>query len=307
MKRVKPVSSLFLFAPSGRFRAGVFLAAAFLPALPSLLLAQQPQAKILIAKTAEWKYFEGIDQPPDEWTTLNFDDGKWLAGPSPFSYGETAITTGTDMVSMMNTFLTLYLRKTFTIEDPKLLSRLALLVQYDDGFVAYVNGVEIGRASMPAGPVNKDTVGLDHEYTASSFSQNVNAAGLAALVAGTNVLAVEVHNVSLNSSDMVFIPQLTGYFAPPPQAQFFRGSGCDGSPDLDLGDPIYLLRWKFGGLYQEPGCVKACDVNDDGQVDVSDAVYCLEYLFAGGPAIKLPFPDKGPDPTDDQLPCATGS
>ncbi len=304
MKSVNPVSWFFSCAVSGRAWAGLFLAAAF---LPSLLPAQQPPAKILIAKTEVWKYFEGIDQPPDDWTALNFDDGQWLTGATPLGYGETAIKFATDTQSMQNSFATIYLRKTFTIDDLKTLTRLALLIQYDDGFYAYINGVEIARVNMPAGAVTKDTFASgNHDYTSSTFSQNVSAAGLAAVVAGTNVLAVEMHNTSLNSSDLVFIPQLTGFFTPPPQAQFSRGSGCDGSPDLDLGDPIYLLRWRFGGLYPEPGCVKACDMNDDGQVDVTDAVYCLEYLFAGGPAIMPPYPDKGPDPTDDQLTCATG-
>ncbi|MGH2628688.1 MAG: hypothetical protein ACRDHY_18785, partial [Anaerolineales bacterium] len=76
---------------------------------------------------------------------------------------------------------------------------------------------------------------------------------------------------------------------------------------LDIGDPIYLLRWNFGGLYPEPGCLKSCDANDDGKLEVADAVYILSYLFtANRPAPKDPFSTLDIDPTPDALTCVTG-
>ena len=48
----------------------------------------------------------------------------------------------------------------------------------------------------------------------------------------------------------------------------------------------------------------ALDVDDTGVVDVSDAIYVLDYLFKSGSPIPLPFPEAGIDPTDDDLaPC----
>ena len=54
---------------------------------------------------------------------------------------------------------------------------------------------------------------------------------------------------------------------------------------------------------QAPACVGAADLNDSGGLDVSDAIYGLNYLFADGPSPAAPFPDCGPDPTPDTLAC----
>ena len=101
--------------------------------------------------------------------------------------------------------------------------------------------------------------------------------------------------------------------APAPKPKFIRGfcrhpgeSGWTGL-GLDIGDAIYLLRWQFGGFYPEPGCVKACDSNDDGQTNLTDAIYILDYLFKrnGKPPV-APFPALGEDGTADALTCENG-
>jgi hypothetical protein len=48
----------------------------------------------------------------------------------------------------------------------------------------------------------------------------------------------------------------------------------------------------------------ACDSNDDGDVDISDAIATLGVLFLGGGVIPLPgTTDCGVDPTVDQVGC----
>ncbi len=77
--------------------------------------------------------------------------------------------------------------------------------------------------------------------------------------------------------------------------------------DLNIGDVIYLLRYKFGGLYPEPGCLKACDADDNGLINETDAIYLLNYLFRGSNlAPKAPFPELATDPTPDALTCVKG-
>ena len=75
--------------------------------------------------------------------------------------------------------------------------------------------------------------------------------------------------------------------------------------NLDITEPIFLLRWSFanpGNLV--PGCQKSCDADDNGKIDINDAVYVLNYMFhVPGPAPKAPFPAKGEDPNPDVLPC----
>jgi hypothetical protein len=53
-------------------------------------------------------------------------------------------------------------------------------------------------------------------------------------------------------------------------------------------------------------CDDACDFNDDGELDISDPVSGLNYLFVmGSPSPPAPFPSCGTDPTNDSLGCDT--
>ena len=54
------------------------------------------------------------------------------------------------------------------------------------------------------------------------------------------------------------------------------------------------------------GCDDAGDGNDDGQIDIADPIYLLNWSFFGGPAPPVPGPFScGGDPTADALNCAT--
>ena len=77
-----------------------------------------------------------------------------------------------------------------------------------------------------------------------------------------------------------------------PKLHFVRGRIND-DVQVDMSDAIFLLVYLFrsGAV---PSCLEAADVNDDTTVDLSDAVYLLEYLFRGGNEIPAPFPDPGP-------------
>lgn len=82
---------------------------------------------------------------------------------------------------------------------------------------------------------------------------------------------------------------------------FVRGDS-NGDGQLDISDPIRTLNFLFAGGVTI-GCQDAADANDDGGVDISDAVYSLNFLFAGGKDIPPPISKSGMDPTDDALSC----
>ncbi|MCA8961460.1 MAG: hypothetical protein KDC38_13140 [Planctomycetes bacterium] len=86
-------------------------------------------------------------------------------------------------------------------------------------------------------------------------------------------------------------------------APLFHRGDCNLDAMFDIGDPINILDRLFSPLAVLPPCRDACDVNDDGMFDIADAVYALNNLFAGGPNPAPPFPNCGPDPTDDDLDC----
>ena len=84
-------------------------------------------------------------------------------------------------------------------------------------------------------------------------------------------------------------------------SMFDRGD-VNGSDNVDLSDSVYTLEFLFLGG-PPPPCLDAADATDDGKIDVSDAVRTLEMLFLGADPLVAPYPDHGPDPTGDDFTC----
>ncbi len=89
----------------------------------------------------------------------------------------------------------------------------------------------------------------------------------------------------------------------PPVAQFIRGDP-NGDRGVDLSDAIFTLFHLFAGG-RTPPCLDAADSNDDGSVTASDALYVLGYLFKNGPPPPAPLAC-GADATPDALAACTG-
>ncbi len=98
------------------------------------------------------------------------------------------------------------------------------------------------------------------------------------------------------------IPTMTSINFSIIETQFLRGD-CDGNGVPNLADAIVLLGTLFGTPTDPLSCRSACDANDDGQLNIADAIRLLTYLFAGGLTLDPPFPDCGVDPTVDSLDC----
>ncbi|MGE4619250.1 MAG: hypothetical protein AAEJ04_05510 [Planctomycetota bacterium] len=87
---------------------------------------------------------------------------------------------------------------------------------------------------------------------------------------------------------------------PLPEAYFIRGDvTTDGQ--LNLSDPVVTLQYLFTGA--DMPCASAADFDDSGTLDLGDGISLLSYLFAGGASPALPFPSAGTDPTPDGLGC----
>ncbi len=148
----------------------------------------------------QWHYFIGNTPAPADWKSIGFNAGSWPQGQGGFGYGD-----GDDATIVPNGTTSVYYRRTFTVADPAQLLAAVLSMDYDDGFVAYLNGQEIARSSNIAGTPTNTTL-ANPEREASGLPPEaypIDKASLAALlVPGTNVLAVEIHNNLINSSDM---------------------------------------------------------------------------------------------------------
>jgi len=82
---------------------------------------------------------------------------------------------------------------------------------------------------------------------------------------------------------------------------FIRGD-ANSSSKVDLSDAVFILNFLFLGG-PAPLCRDSADADDKGDVNLTDAIYILAFLFQGGPAIPEPYPDPGPDTTEDSISC----
>ena len=146
----------------------------------------------------ELRYWKGSQAPPAAWTEIDFDDSGWTAGASPLGYGE--IGLGTVIDDMRSNYWSLYVRKAFVVDDPSVVEELVLRVDYDDGFVAYLNGVEATRANLFGAPPAPETPAASGRESGEPLTLQLRASDL--LRSGTNVLAIQVHNDRLNSPDL---------------------------------------------------------------------------------------------------------
>ena len=172
------------------------------------------------------------------WTQPGFDDSAWAAGTYGVGYETQTGAEALLLTVVPPDTLSVYTRATFQIADASQVPSLVLGVDYDDGYVAWLNGVEVARSpGMPA--PSWDAVAPLHESSnaAAPVYQLVDlgAAGRAALVSGTNVLAIGAWNAGAGSSDLVLAASLRAGDVP----QLVRG------PYLQLGTPTsVLVRWR---------------------------------------------------------------
>ncbi len=148
-----------------------------------------------------WEYFIGASAPDPDWNNMDFPGG-WSNGMGGFGFGDSDDNTITPTSAR-----TVYYRKTFEVVDKTKLIATVLSMDYDDGFVAYINGVEIARANIIGTPTFNTYASASHEAVMYSGGTpetfEIDPAFIATLlVDGENVLAVEVHNQSAGSSDM---------------------------------------------------------------------------------------------------------
>lgn len=176
----------------------------------------------LIQSNSVWRFIKGLAEasnPTNAWRFLSFDASGWSNAPAPFFYGDpysNGVPAFTLLSDMQSNYSTIYLRQEFLVADRSAISNLFLAVQIDDGFVAWLNGVEVRRVNAPAGEVAYSGVAT----TQSTEPQNTGAAyvsyfltnAASLLVDGTNLLAVHALNQSLtSSSDFGFNAQLYTY------------------------------------------------------------------------------------------------
>lgn len=188
----------------------------------------------LISQTnTAWRYDQsGVDLGTN-WFARDYDDTQWTTGFGPFDAWRVFNSESTCRDRLfngdrVNTCLTLsnathtaqiptsYFRTHFVFNGDPRYSVLQLRQIVNDGAVYYLNGVELFRQRIPLGRVTYNTLATIPAGEAGYESFEVHAPSL---VQGDNVLAVELHQYSLDSEDLTFALNLTSVLPEQPVLQ----------------------------------------------------------------------------------------
>jgi len=158
----------------------------------------------LITAAAIWT-FDDDDNVDADWRETDYDDSGWTSGPAQLGYGDGDENTEVGFgPNDKKKYITTWFRHAFEVVDPTVYKEMNVSLLRDDAAVVYLNGIEIVRENLPSGTIDKSTlstatVGGAEEDTFFDFSISP-----AELVAGKNVIAVEIHQRNKTSSDISF-------------------------------------------------------------------------------------------------------
>ncbi len=186
--------------------AGIVLCAAASPVLAATLIEAGRQT--------EWRYFDSGSNPGAAWHSPSFDDAKWRQGRAPLGYGEPdVVTTVRFGADERHKHVTTYFRREFEVSALAAIQQLVFVLRLDDGAVVYLNGREMLRSNLPAGPIAAATYAAQKVQGSEEGRYQRHVVPATALVAGRNVLAVEVHQSDAGSTDLFFDLLLKTYGA----------------------------------------------------------------------------------------------
>jgi PKD repeat protein len=257
-----------------------------------LSVAVTARADVLVAEGAGMTYLANSSDPglAMSWVAEGFDDGSWSAGVYGIGYenasgAENLITTQVPFGTR-----SIYTRAEFTIDDVTTVQNLFIGADYDDGYVAWINGVEVYRSpQMPAGALIWNTLPASHESSNGAspdygFLEDVSSVGIPELNTGVNVLAVAVWNRGSTSSDLVLVPQL----AVNVPLTLIRG------PYLQLGTAnSVVVRWRTSAATDSrvrfgpaPGAlvetVDDATLTSQHEIEIAGLSPDTEYFYAVG-------------------------
>jgi hypothetical protein len=182
----------------------------------------------LVSHTNTWRYHKGTNAPQANWKTVADAslDATWPSGSGGFGFADNATETTdcrTLLSDMRTRYTTVAMRRTFQVTsniDPSL--HLVLTMDWDDGFIAWLDGVFLTASFSPGAPgepafddvattLHESSRGNNSPEPALSFDLGPIGSRLGI---GTHVLAIVGLNEAIGSSDFVQIANLTAVDVP---------------------------------------------------------------------------------------------
>jgi lysophospholipase L1-like esterase len=188
------------------------IAGEWLTRIQSVTIRSNPVVSVLIKGGDNWKYSDtGVDLGTN-WMRADFDDSGWSNGPARLGYGDKeALTTVSYGPVSTNKYPTTYFRHSFAVPANLTLTNLVLRLAQEHGSVVWLNGQEIWRTNLPAGPIAFTNLALvKYPGTDAPYIFTPVSADASKLVPGTNVIAVELHQLSASYPVIGFDMELIG-------------------------------------------------------------------------------------------------
>ena len=176
---------------------------------------------LIAAGDGQWRYRKGTSEPAGPigtWRTPEFvEDATWITGArTPIGYGDidgnaANVDVNTLLTDMVNNYRSIFMRRLFTIPAGQVPGSVALRVRCDDGCIVWINGVEIApRFRVDGATPTFNAAGMVITNVVEpplAWEADVSVpAGV--LREGLNVMAVQVFNTTLNSSDLFLDAEL---------------------------------------------------------------------------------------------------
>lgn len=154
---------------------------------------------------ATWSWHSSPQPWADDWNARDFDDSYWSTGTAPFGRGVPDAATDMTLPDAPQQPLSAQFRHAFTVDDPRGLEDGTVAVTADDGVAVFLNGVELGRANLPEGPLTQNSSATAAPCSGTAESESVTFRVPADLLRkGKNVLAVSVHAHDRETPDLSF-------------------------------------------------------------------------------------------------------
>jgi hypothetical protein len=171
----------------------------------------------LVSAGSRWQYNDTGADLGAAWRALTYDDTGWSNGVAQLGFNDNDEQTKMRRTNAAGaTIITYYFRQPFVAPtNLSSLADLSLWLLRDDGGVVYLNGAEVFRSdSMPPAPsvITYETLATNYNSGAAPPDNTIDRANLSTgvLAAGTNIVAVEIHQQAPTSSDLSFDFALTG-------------------------------------------------------------------------------------------------
>jgi hypothetical protein len=231
-----------------------------------------PTPTLVARGSSGWRYRETRSEPPAAWKLISFDDSsqsatEWLQCTVPAGFDTSGGSYATTVNGGPSTDRTkaFYFRKRFNVEDPAKIESLTFRIRRDDAAVVWLN-----NDATPTVVSADNTFNSPYSYDATTLAANnvPNSTDSASyrtyfippskLVPGDNILAVQVHQSSITSSDLVMDCELIATYQSPLALNLTKSAGQPvlwwfGSNDL-LEESAGLGTWTPvpGGLSPYP-------------------------------------------------------